>query len=82
MADIDKVIARLRDAEDRLKEVAQGRVYYVGTKVLYNERLGVVTRLHQGAEDPTASTVDIRMDDGSMFEDVKVSSANLSKFRS
>jgi hypothetical protein len=82
MTDINQVITRLKVAEDRLKEIAQGRVYYVGTKVVYNERFGVVTHLHQGEEDPTASTVDLRMEDGSIYLGVKVSSDNLSKFRS
>lgn len=81
MTDIDKVIDRLKEVEDRLKEIAQGRIYSVGTQVIYNERLGVVIHLHQGAEDPTASTVDIRLEDGTVFEAVNVASSNLRKFR-
>ena len=79
---IDKVLNRLAAAENKLKEFAQGRVYDVGTKILYNEKFGVVTKLVRGAEDPTASTLDVRLEDGTVVEGVKVSSPSLQRFRS
>lgn len=79
---IDKIINRLEVAQQRLQEVAQGRIYDVGTKVLYNEKFGVVTKLIRGAEDPTASTLDLRLEDGTVIEGVKVSSPSLQRFRS
>ncbi len=79
---VDEVIKTLDDALDKLKTVAQGRVFYVGTKVTYRGRFGVITDLNQGSEDPTGSTVDLRLDDGTQVDNVKVSSAALEFFRS
>ncbi len=79
--ELDEIQARLEQASERLKAVAQGRIYVVGTKVLYQGRFGVVTILNQGSIDPDATTVDIRLDDGTTAEKVKVSSASLELFR-
>lgn len=79
--ELDKIKARLERASEQLKAVAQGRVYIVGTKVLYQGKFGVVTLLNQGSIDPDATTVDIRLDDGKTVEKVKVSSASLELFR-
>jgi len=79
--ELDEFDARLERASERLQAVAQGRVYVVGTKILYQGKFGVVTDLNQGSVDPTASTVDIRLDDGKTVENVKVSSAALELFR-
>lgn len=79
--DINVLLERLEQASERLQAVAQGRVYVVGTKVLYQGKFGVVTDLNNGSEDPTGSTIDIRMDDGKTFEKVKVTSASLELFR-
>ena len=61
--------------------MAQGRVYVVGTKVTYDGKFGVVTKLHKGSEDPTASTVDIRLEDGTKIDKVSVASVALQLFR-
>lgn len=79
---VAQVIENLNNALDRLKAVGQGRVYNVGTKVLYQGRFGVITDLNQGSEDPTGSTVDLRLDDGTVFENIQVTSAALELFRS
>jgi hypothetical protein len=79
--EINEMIGRLEKAEERLKAVAQGRVYITGTKVLYQGKFGVVTHLNQGSEDPEGSTVDIRLEDGKTVENVKVTSTTLELFR-
>lgn len=80
---IDEVIERLKKATERLKSVAQGRPFDVGTLVLYKGRLGIVTDLNKEADtDVEGSTIDIRMDDGEVFEKVKVTSENLQRYRS
>jgi hypothetical protein len=79
--EIDEIEARLERASERLQAVAQGRVYVVGTKVLYQGNFGVVTYLNQGSTDPSGSTIDIRLDDGKVVENVKVTSATLELFR-
>jgi len=79
---VAQVIEHLNTALGRLKAVGQGRVYNVGTKVLYQGRFGVITDLNQGSEDPAGSTVDLRLDDGTVFANIKVSSASLELFRS
>lgn len=81
MTEIKDVMDRLKAAEDRLKEVSQGRAYDVGVQVLYKDKLGVVTDLNKGSEDPTGSTVDIRLHDGKVVEGVKVTSKELQRFR-
>ncbi len=81
MKEIDDILARMERASERLQAVAQGRVYVVGTKVLYQGKFGVVTDLNNGSEDPTGSTIDLRMSDGKTFEKVKVTSASLELFR-
>ena len=77
-----RVIENIDTALNRLKETSQGRVYTVGTAVTFRGKYGVVTYLHQGSEDPLASTVNIRLADGTTFEKVPVESATLQLFRS
>lgn len=81
MKEVDEILERLEKASERLQAVAQGRVYNVGTKITYKGRFGVVTDLNQGSEDPTGSTVDIRLDDGTTHEKISVTSAALELFR-
>lgn len=81
MKELDDILARLEQASERLQAVAQGRVYVVGTKVLYRGKFGVVTELNKGSEDPTGSTVDIRLEDGEVAENVKVTATSLQLFR-
>ena len=78
---IDRIIERMDNALGRLHEVAQGRVYTVGTKVNYQGKFGVVIVLNQGSQDPTASTVDLRLEDGTVVNGVSVAAANLELFR-
>ena len=78
---VDEVIERLDNALDRFKTEGQGRIYNVGTKVTYRGRFGIVTDLNQGSEDPTGSTLDLRLDDGTVVENVKVTSAALEFFK-
>jgi len=79
--EIDDILARMERASERLQAIAQGRVYVVGTKVLYRGQFGVVTDLNNGSEDPAGSTIDLRMADGKTFAKVKVTSAALELFR-
>lgn len=79
--DAERIIDVLDKAQTKLRESAQGRVFNVGTKVTYRGKFGVVTDLNQGSEDPTGSTVDLRLEDGSVFEDVSVTSPSLELFR-
>jgi len=81
MTDIDEVMDRLRAAEERLKDMAQGRAYDVGVQVLYRDKLGVVTDLNKGSQDPAGLTVDIRLHDGKVIEGVSVTSKELQRFR-
>lgn len=81
MKEIEDILARIERASERLQAVAQGRVYVVGTKILYQGKFGVVTDLNNGSEDPTGSTIDIRLEDGKTVENVKVTSASLELFR-
>jgi hypothetical protein len=81
MKEIDDILARMERASERLQAVAQGRIYVVGTKILYQGKFGVVTDLNKGSEDPTGSTVDIRLEDGKTVENVKVTSTQLELFR-
>ncbi len=78
---IDSTLDRMNAVLGRLKEVAQGRVYVVGTKVTFNDKFGVVTHLNQGSEDPLATTVDIRLEDGTRADDVSVTSLALQLLR-
>ncbi len=78
---VDEVIESLDNALDKLKAVAQGRVFNVGTKVIFRGKFGVITDLNQGSEDPAGSTVDLRLEDGTQVENIKVSSAALEFFR-
>jgi hypothetical protein len=78
---INTVLDRMDVALGRLHDVAQGRVYQVGTKVTFKEKFGVVTNLHQGSEDPTGSTVDIRLEDGTIVDAVSVTSIALQLLR-
>lgn len=81
MKEINQILERLEKAAGRLKAVAQGRVYNVGTKVLFRGKFGVVTDLNQGSEDPAGSTIDIRLEDGTVHETVSVTSTSLELFR-
>jgi hypothetical protein len=74
---IDSVLNRMDVALGRLQDVAQGRIYNVGTKITYQGKFGIVTDLNQGSEDPTGSTVDIRLEDGTTVDAVSVTSAAL-----
>ena len=78
---IDDLGPKLKSAEQRLKEISQGRVFNVGVKILYRDKFGVVTDLNQGSEDPSGSTVDIRLSDGKVIEGVKVTDKQLKLFR-
>jgi len=78
---VDEVIQSLDNALGKLRAVAQGRVFNVGTKVIYRGKFGVITDLNQGSEDPAGSTVDLRLDDGTQVENIKVTSAALEFFR-
>ena len=40
---VNTVLGRMNIALGRLQDVAQGRIYNVGTKVTFNEKFGVVT---------------------------------------
>ena len=77
----DRVLKKVDDALGKLKDVAQGRIYRVGTKVMYQGKFGVVTVLNQGSQDPTASTVNIRLEDGTLVDDIAVSATTLELFR-
>ncbi len=78
---VDEVIESLDNALDKLKAVAQGRVFNVGTKVIYRGKFGIITDLNQGSEDPAGSTVDLRLEDGTQVDNIKVTSAALEFFR-
>ena len=79
--DTNEVENRVDEALGRLQAVAQGRVYIVGTKVKLDGKFGVVTNLKQGSEDPLASTVDVRLADGTVVDAVSVLSTTLELFR-
>ena len=79
--ELDRIQKRMDGALGRLQDVAQGRVFIVGTKITFEDKFGVVTNLNQGAEDPTASTVSIRLDDGTTVDDVSVTSVALQLLR-
>ncbi len=78
---LDRIQQRMDDALGRLQDVAQGRVYQVGTKITFEEKFGVVTLLNQGSEDPTGSTVNIRLEDGTTVDAVSVTSIALQLLR-
>lgn len=79
--EVDRLLGKMGGALERLKAVAQGRVYNVGTKITYKGKFGVVTDLNQGSEDPLGSTVDIRLEDGTQVENVSVTTVALELFR-
>jgi len=79
--ELDRIQQRMDVALGRLHDVAQGRVYQVGTKITFKEKFGVVTHLNQGSEDPTGSTVDIRLEDGTTVDSVSVTSVALQLLR-
>jgi hypothetical protein len=78
---VDTVLNRMDVALGRLQAVAQGRIYNVGTKITFEDKFGVVTHLNQGSADPTGSTVDIRLEDGTTVEAVSVTSVALQLLR-
>lgn len=79
MKKIKEIIDRIDAAQQAL---GGGREFVVGTKVLYGEKLGVITYLRKGSEDPAGSTVDLRLEDGTILEGVKVNAPNLQRYRS
>lgn len=79
--ELDALGQKITAALNRLKEVSQGRVYNVGTKVMYKGKLGIVTDLNKDAKDPKGSTVDIRLEDGKVINKVSVDSSSLSFLR-
>jgi len=78
---VDAVLNRMDTALGRLQDVAQGRVYQVGTKITFENKFGVVTHLNQGSEDPAGSTVNIRLEDGTTVDAVSVTSVALQLLR-
>ena len=78
---VNTVLGRMNIALGRLQDVAQGRIYNVGTKITFEEKFGVVTHLNQGSEDPAGSTVDIRLEDGTTVDAVSVTSVTLQLLR-
>ncbi len=78
---VDAILNRMNASIERLQDVAQGRVYNVGTKITFDGKFGVVTDLNQGSEDPTGSTVDIRLEDGTSVDSVSVTSTTLQFLR-
>jgi len=79
----DEVLSNIEKALGGLaKESAQGRIYVVGTQITYKDKLGVVTDLNKGSQDPAGSTVDVRLWDGTVVEKVPVASTTLRLFRS
>jgi len=79
--ELNRIQKRMDAALGRLHDVAQGRVYTVGTKVTFEDKFGVVTHLNKGSEDPTGSTVDIRLEDGTTIDSVSVTSVALQLLR-
>ncbi len=78
---LDAVLDRMDNALGRLHDTAQGRVYVVGTKVLLEGKFGIINYLHQGATDPLASKVNVRLEDGTVIEDISVTSVALELFK-
>ena len=78
---VNTVLDRMDVALGRLHDVAQGRIYNVGTKVTFEEKFGVVTHLNQGPKDPTGSTVNIKLEDGTTVDAVSVTSVALQLLR-
>lgn len=77
----DKIDQVLNKLDQALKAVAQGRIYDVGVKVLYQGKFGIIVDLNKDASDPAGSTVDVRLEDGKVIEGVKVSSSQLKRYR-
>ncbi len=82
MKEVDKAIEKIDAAILKLKEAGQGRVFVVGTKVRYKDLFGIVTDMNGGSIDPEASTIDLRLEDGTTVEGVSVTSVALEFFRS
>ena len=78
LEDLDQKIS---SALSRLQELSGGRVYRVGTKVMYKGKLGVVTELNKTPEDLSGSTVDLKLEDGTTLANVDVDSSSLTLFR-
>lgn len=81
MSDDNKIEERIDKALARIQEVTRGRQYVVGTKVKYRGKFGIVTELNKTPQDVAASTVHLRLDDGTTVEEVNVSSVLLEFFR-
>ncbi len=81
LIDKNKAEERVDKALARIQEVTKGRQYVVGTKIKYRGKYGVVTDLNKTPQDVAASTVDLRLADGTTVEEVNVSSVLLEFFR-
>jgi hypothetical protein len=77
----EAAMQKIAELRRQWEAVGGGRSYYEGTIVLFEGNLGVVTHVHQGSEDPTASRVDIRLSDGKVIEGVSVDSKQLVRYR-
>ncbi len=78
---VDKVTEKLDEALAKMKEAGQGRVYYVGKKVLYGGKLGVVTMLNKWSTDPGGHTINITTEDGAEYNNIPIDSPKLEYFR-
>lgn len=81
MNDLNKLGEKLDDALARLKETSQGRLFRVGTKVLYKGKLGIVSVLNKWATDPGGHTINLSLEDGTEVNDVPIDSPSLEYFR-
>lgn len=79
--EIDNIIDNFDNILNKFKSIGQGRVFIVGTKITYKNKFGIITDLNKGSQDPIGSTIDLRLDDGTMFTNIKVSSPSLELFR-
>ena len=77
---IDEVLLKIEKAQQAWDDIG-GRTFNVGTKILYDGKFGVVTDLNQGSEDPSGSTVDLRLSDGATMEGVSVTTKALQFYR-
>ncbi len=78
---LDRTQKKLDKALARIQEKTQGRQYVVGTKVKYRGKYGVVAKLNKTPQDAAASSVNLRLDDGTTVEEVKVTSVLLEFYR-
>jgi len=78
---LEKLGQKLSGAIKKLKESSQGRVYYVGRKVIYKNKLGVITMLNKFSTDVAGTTVDITCEDGEQYVAVPINSPSLDYLR-